>query len=171
MEVNIKGEVYNLKKETFDSRVVYNLYSQDGRGVGFVYYRINKESDNSIFLINIDIATYCQSRGLGQFLFDLLYNDAILEKVYFIEGKYAPTNNYARPFYIKNGCEIYKDCYESYVRKDIPINAKENDFYTHIHIATSEEEQRENEAEESASALDNAKKCSIAKSKDNAREQ
>ena len=140
MKITVRGEDYIIKKDTFSTQVVYGLYNLQNEEIGSLYYCINQtNARNDLWLININIKPYYQTRGLGQFLFDLLVNDAILAHVNFIEGKYFPTNDHAKPFYEKNGCEIYKEYYDTYVRKDIDDYSNINEYFTKVNQITEQE--------------------------------
>lgn len=145
MEINIKNKKYHLKKESFERQVSYTLYDKKGQTTfekaGSVLYYIEFDDYSSyLWLTSINVEEKYQSMGLGQFLFDLLYNDAILKRASYIEGKYFPTNDKAKPFYDKNGCEIYKAGYETFVFKSIPYDCKPNQYFSDIATQTSIEE-------------------------------
>lgn len=142
MEILIKNHTYRIGKETFGNQIVYTLYISPAKAVGSVYFCIRQDgANNYLWLSNISIEPEFQSQGLGQFLFDLMYNDAVLARVWQIEGKYYPSNDKAKPFYDKNNVEIYKDGYETYIYKSVPHDAKPNEYFTQIHQQTEIEEQ------------------------------
>ena len=142
MQIKIKNSLYRLKRESFsDSQVVYTIYDKNNKA-GSVFYTINQNSsENYIWLANISVESKYQSKGVGQFLFDLLYNDAVLKRVNYIEGKYFPTNEIAKPFYDKNGCVIEKEGYETFVTKYIPHSAKPSEYFTLVHNEVALDEQ------------------------------
>lgn len=78
-----------------------------------------KDSNNShrIWLNKIRVEEKFSHNGAASALMYALEDFALKNRVFYIEGKFYPENEYAKPFYEKLGYEIYKEDYETYVGK------------------------------------------------------
>ena len=92
-----------------------------------MYAKTYQTYSRQIFLSNIEVVPEFRYAGIGQFLLNILEQDALISRFDSIEGKYFPSNEYARTFYDKNGYEIYKDGYETYVCKQIDLDAERDE--------------------------------------------
>lgn len=70
-----------------------------------------------VWLRKIETKPEFQDKGVGQALLDTLEYFTIQKGLKHIEGKFYPDNEYAKPFYLKNDYDIYKEDYETYVEK------------------------------------------------------
>ena len=80
--------------------------------------RLNIEPySRNLWLTKIFVNESERFKGVGQKLIDALEYFAKSRHIDNIEGKFYPDNLYAKDFYEKNGYEIWKDGYETYVSK------------------------------------------------------
>lgn len=92
--------------------------SDNGDIMGTLHFSV-KRKDRSIWLRKISTAPEYQNQGVGQALLDTLEYFTILNRLCHIEGKFFPDNEFAKPFYLKNNYDIYKEDYETFVGKYI----------------------------------------------------
>ena len=128
-EIVIKGETYVFK---FCEENIYQIdvftpeTEKIGDKIGIVNFSLKCNGySNNLWINIIDVKDEYQFKGIGQALLDAVETFAKMRRVYAIEGRFYPRNQYARNFYEKNGFEIYKDGYETYLFKSMNYKTKE----------------------------------------------
>ena len=118
-KILIKGQEYYFDFIVKDNYNEIKAYDIKKREIGHLTMFVTKEIfPRSIWLMHIFVnedARYC---GVGQKMLDALEYFARKCCVEVVEGKFYPDNAYAKDFYEKNGYEIWKDGYETYVSKN-----------------------------------------------------
>lgn len=111
---------FEMKITHHQDKDYYTILCFDDAGIcaGRASFKISKMGYRpSIWIYKIETFENFQNRGLGKAILDTVEMFAKLKRIYIIEGKFYPDNEYAEPFYIKNGygidrdyssCEIYK---------------------------------------------------------------
>lgn len=90
--------------------------SMQDEKMGFITYKfIPKE--RLAWLCKIETYENFQHQGVATALISFFEHEVRSKRYYKIEGKYYPTNEFAKPFYKKMGYTIEKDGYEQYVDK------------------------------------------------------
>ena len=112
-EINIQLINTDNDKE-FQARAI----ADNGDVMGTAYFSVNRK-ERKLWLRKIETKPKYQNLGIGKALLDTLEYFTIQNRLCVIEGKFYPDNEYARPFYLKNGYDIYKEDYETYVGKYI----------------------------------------------------
>lgn len=129
MEKIINSKIGKLKLVYNDKPAQYErleLHKEDGEVVGFVNFKIKSDSWHNVWLYNIEVNKKYQSNGLGDILIVAFEQVCINSRAFKVEGKYYPTNEKAKPFYVKHGYEIEKDGYDWYVTKDLKTSKDKN---------------------------------------------
>mgnify|MGYP002515756219 CR=1 FL=1 len=99
----------------------YNFYtttaiSMQNEKMGYITYKfIPKE--RLAWLCKIETYENFQHRGVATALLLFFEQQARSKRYFKIEGKYYPTNEFAKPFYQKMGYLVEKDGYEQFVGK------------------------------------------------------
>ena len=78
-----------------------------------------KIKSGKTWIYNIATEEAYQHNGIGQALIYVCEYMSATRNVKLIEGKYYPSNEFAKPFYDKNGYEIIKEGYETFIQKGI----------------------------------------------------
>lgn len=116
----IKGEkdTFNLtiKFEVYENFYTINALSHDSKIMGRINFKVDF---NKAWIYSIKTFDEYQSRGVGQALLDACEYISCKNGVKCIQGKYYPSNEYAKPFYEKNGYKITKEYYETFIIKYI----------------------------------------------------
>ena len=111
MKIKVKDRIFNIVENYDDVENFYSYKAMHGEvEMGYINFK-----DTSIYgkrcfwLYKIDVNENFQHQGVGQALLYAMEYTAIVKRVFKIMGKFYPTNEYAKPFYIKNGYEIYPE--------------------------------------------------------------
>ena len=99
-------------KDEYQARAI----ADNGDIMGTVSFAV-KRKDRSVWLRKIQTEPQYQGQGVGQALLDTLEYFTIKHRLCHIEGKFYPDNEFAKPFYLKNSYDIYKEDYETFVGK------------------------------------------------------
>lgn len=102
-----------------------------------------KPKERKVWLRKIETLPQFQDKGVGQALIDVLEYFTATNGLRHIEGKFYPDNDYAKPFYLKNDYDIYKEDYETYVGKF--LNPQKVLFANKDRILGFEVKEQENE--------------------------
>ena len=115
-----------VNNREFDGKITYNAEDryytiEVGQGkqvMGYVTFKTKRETRGNTIWIN-KIETYEQfaHRGVGTAVIQLLEYFAYKNNISYMEGKFYPDNEYAKPFYEKLGYTIEKEYYETFVYK------------------------------------------------------
>lgn len=90
--------------------------SMQNEKMGYITYKfIPKE--RLAWLCKIETYENYQHQGVATALLSFFEHEVRSKRYFRIEGKYYPTNDFAKPFYQKMGYSIEKDGYEQYVDK------------------------------------------------------
>lgn len=108
----IKIEIVSVDEDDYK----ITAFSSEGESMGAVYFCL-EDKGRRIWLRKIETYKNYQNQGVGKALIDVLEYFALKRNVCYIEGKFYPENEYAKPFYLKNGYKIYKEDYETFVGK------------------------------------------------------
>ncbi len=114
------GKEYKIELVELDDNDLYraSAISDSGDVMGTVTFNIQSKS-RTLWIRKIETNPEFQNQGVGKALLDVVEYFAVKSRCSTIEGKFFPDNEYARPFYLKNNYEIYKDGYETYINKYI----------------------------------------------------
>ena len=114
-----KNKLFNVKVNSFDDGI-FQAYIEDKSGQiqGEITFKIYADRT---WIYNIHTEEKFQHIGVGQTLLDICEYISAKKRVYIIEGKYFPRNDYAQPFYKKNGYSIDKDDYDLQIYKRLNI--------------------------------------------------
>ena len=85
--------------------------------IGYVSFKIKVNCEKTAWLQKIAVHEKYQSQKFGDMLIKLFEDYAVKHHCNIVEGKFYPTNQHARPFYIKHGYQILKEDYETYIYK------------------------------------------------------
>lgn len=114
------GQLTNIYlKQSYDEN--NNFYtatamSMQNEGMGYITYKfIPKE--RLAWLNKIETYEDFQHQGVATALLSFFEHEARSKRYFRIEGKYYPTNNFAKAFYQKMGYHIEQDGYEQFVDK------------------------------------------------------
>lgn len=102
-----------------------------------------KPKRRTVWLRKIETYPQFQDKGVGQALLDVLEYFTVSKGLKHIEGKFYPDNEYAKPFYLKNDYDIYKEDYETYIEKY--LNPEQVVFANKARIHGFEVKENENE--------------------------
>ena len=104
----------NLSED--DNKSIYLL--NDYEMIGSIDFKVYPEKQK-VWIYKIEVKEKYQSRGYGEELLKLFEDYCRKHRIFYVEGKFYPENDHARPFYIKHGYEIYKEYYSTYIYKDL----------------------------------------------------
>lgn len=90
--------------------------SMQDEKMGYITYKFIP-NERLAWLCKIETYENFQHRGVATALLSFFEHQAHSKRFFKIEGKYYPTNDFAKPFYQKMGYSIEKDGYEQYVDK------------------------------------------------------
>lgn len=116
--MDVKGKDGRNYKITYwidDCFHIMKMYTPDNKDCASLRFNIK---GNKAWLYYIEVKDEYQGLGLGQKLFSVFEYFIAKHNVESFEGKYYPLNDKAKPFYLKNGCEIWKDGYDTIVSKN-----------------------------------------------------
>ena len=105
--------------------------TDNGDEMGFATFSIKKK-ERSVWLNKIKTNPNYQDTGVAKAIIDILEYFTFEKRLCLIEGKFKPENEFARPFYEKNGYEIYKEYYETFVSKYIGHDSISDDTRARI---------------------------------------
>lgn len=109
------GKEFNIKVAYYSSNNYYIIeVLEDGVKKGYLTFCIKK---GQAWIYKIETKTEFSRQGVGKALIDTFEFILSGKRINSIDGKFYPDNEYAKPFYEKNGYQIYKDDYETYVCK------------------------------------------------------
>ena len=118
-----------LKSKYFEVDDYYKIvaYSSDKKAMGFLTYKITR---GKVWLNYVETKPKYQHQGVGSALIKTFEYEVYGKGLRFVEGKYFPKNEFAKPMYDKNGYEIYKDGYETYLSKSLYLsNEQQKDLF------------------------------------------
>ena len=95
--------------------------NENNQEMGYLTFKIKNGFSRKLWLNKIETKQEFQNQKVGTALIGCLEYFAGVCNIDFIEGKFYPTNDYAKPFYLKHGYEIYKDEYEWFVDKTLNL--------------------------------------------------
>lgn len=111
MKIKCKDRTFNIV-ENFDEAENFYSYKifNNSEEMGFINFKDTKIYGKRCFwLYKIEVNEKYQNQGVGQALLYAMEYTAFLKRVPKIMGKFYPTNQYAKPFYIKNEYFIYSE--------------------------------------------------------------
>lgn len=106
---------YTLEDDLYTIQLVDNIAQAE---IGFANFKFTK--NRGVWLYNIKINEGYQSNGYGKKLLKLFEDFCVAQRRFFVEGKYYPTNDHAKPFYLKNGYSIDIDGNDQFIFKYLP---------------------------------------------------
>jgi len=96
--------------------------------LGQMTFKIDQESCvRKIWLYKIETFGENQHNGIGSKMLNFLERFAIQKRIFYIEGKYFPENEFAKDFYEHRGYTIEKDGYDWFVCKNLNRQEKLNE--------------------------------------------
>ena len=119
-----KKYVYNitLTHYTDDDYYSLNAWSKDNKEMGFLTYKIMSDG---IWVLKLETYEEYQNKGVASALMDLLEYECKKNCKDVIEGKFYPSNQFAKPFYENRGYLIEHETYGQTIFKYIPKNETE----------------------------------------------
>ncbi len=124
MKIKVNDKQFNSKMiyHKNDDYYVIKILNKNGT-MGYLTFKIKHESYANIIWLN-KIETYKKfaHQGVGTALIQLLEYFAYKNNINYIEGKFYPDNEYAKPFYEKYGYKIEKEYYETFVSKRLEFD-------------------------------------------------
>lgn len=122
---NNTENIFNMKMVYHEKEDYYTISCFDKNGVhaseaSFMISKANRSQ--SIWIYKIATFDKFQHKGLGKVMLDTIEMFAKDRKINVIEGKFYPDNEYAEPFYIKNGYSIERDYSTSEIYKYLDFN-------------------------------------------------
>ncbi len=130
MKVTTNNKTFNIlfscDEKDFYKVKVFDLQNNEIGGISFKL----KINDRLTWLYKIEVCQDYQNNGIGKILLEFLEFVSLQRRIYFVEGKFFPKNQNAKFFYLKNGYNIEKDGYETFVYKSLDYNneKKKNKF-------------------------------------------
>lgn len=112
-------------KKIEDNFFQFYLESENGEKMGAISFKIHQ---GKAWIYSIATKPEFQHKGVGQTLIELFECYCANRRCYIVEGKYMPSNDFALPFYKKNGYDIYKDGYDHFIYKRLNIKNILNNF-------------------------------------------
>ena len=102
----------------------YTLYAFDGKDLmGFSTFLFKNEYGiNKMWLQYIETKEQFAHKGVATALINIMEYISYNNRVDKVEGKYYPKNEYAKPFYEKNGYDIDHEYYDWYIDKRLDFN-------------------------------------------------
>ena len=124
MIVKNKNKKYNVVATYYQVDNYYELISYDvsGAQMGKLTFKISNSNNRQIWLNNIEVYNEYMHKGVGSALMSAFEYIAYRHRIEYIEGKYYPTNEHAKPFYDSLGYTIEKDGYETFVCKRLDLD-------------------------------------------------
>ena len=138
------GEIKNFDLEISKEKDFYEMkcFSNENIEMGFITFKIYK---NVLWIFKLATHQAFAHQGVGSALIDITEYFAITKNANRIEGKFVPDNEFARPFYEKNGYYVpnktkswddydenwilYKDLNAKKINAKISPNIKINQKY------------------------------------------
>ncbi len=115
-------------EQTYNEETKYNdiklIDSNNKETIGYVNFKFNYSPIRSAWLNKIEVTPKYQSMGFGKVLLKLFERYCMESRIFYIEGKFFPENDHAKPFYLKNGYKIEKEYYETLITKTLNIKQK-----------------------------------------------
>ena len=121
-EYTVKNIKLKSKYIELDDYYKIVAYSADKKPMGFLTYKISR---GKVWLNYVTTSKKYQHQGVGTALIKTFEYEIYNRGLRFIEGKYFPKNEFAKPMYDKNGYEIYRDDYEMYIGKSLYLSKEE----------------------------------------------
>ena len=94
-----------------------NCLNADGEKMGYLTFKMNAGQKAWIYYVYTNEKFYHQ--GVGRALLQTFEKIAFENGIRFVEGKFYPENQYARPLYNKTGYKIERDGYETLIYKTL----------------------------------------------------
>lgn len=111
MKIKVKDKTFNIVENYDEIENFYSYKAMDGNEeMGFINFKDSKiYGKRSFWIYKIEVNEKYQHQGVGQALLNAMEVTALDKRVQFILGKFYPTNQYAKPFYLKNGYTISRE--------------------------------------------------------------
>lgn len=107
------GKEFDIKVAYYSSNDYYKIeVIENGVQKGYLTFSIKR---GQAWIYKIATKPEFSRQGVGKALIDTFEFILSGKRISSVEGKFYPDNEYAKPFYEKNGYQIYKDDYETYV--------------------------------------------------------
>lgn len=113
---NYPNIVLDIKYEDYKRFYSAHAKNLQGEEMGFVNFNFGTH-ERTTWIWKIETQEQFQHQGVATALLSFFEHQAHSKRFFKIEGKYYPTNEFAKPFYKKMGYTIEKDGYEQYVDK------------------------------------------------------
>lgn len=111
MKIKVKDKTFNIV-ETYDENESFYSYKAmiGNEEMGFINFKDSKiYGKRSFWIYKIEVNEKYQHQGVGQALLNAMELTALNKRVSTICGKFYPTNQYAKHFYLKNGYTISRE--------------------------------------------------------------
>ena len=124
------NRVFNVQIESLKEDIFQVIIeSATGEVMGEISFKIKADR---AWIYSIGTAEKFQNMGVGQTLLNCFEYCCAMKRCQTVEGKYYPSNEFARQFYEKNSYEIYKDGYDCLIYKKLNIKEILENFKSKI---------------------------------------
>ena len=116
IEVELYKDDAGLNEDPLFYRII--AFSKDKKEMSHVNFSI--QSQKKVWLYHVATKPNYQHMGLATALIQVM--EYFITTKYgsdYVEGKYAPSNDYAKYFYEKNHYDIWEDSYKHYISKSL----------------------------------------------------
>lgn len=140
MQIKVNDKEFNIDVEYSEKDKFFLLKAKNSNfQMGHVSFQLKK--DKTIWIYKIVTNKMFYHQGVATALIYAMEYFAYNFNVKTIEGKFYPTNEFAKPFYEKLGYEIYKEDYDTCLYKDLDYNFIVNNIKPNIRF---EDEEKKN---------------------------
>lgn len=111
MKIKVKDNIFNIEEYYDENQKFYSYKINRGDvQMGFINFKETSIYGKKCFwLYKIEVNEKYQHQGVGQALLYAMEYTALEKRIPKIMGKFYPSNEFAKPFYIKNDYYIYSE--------------------------------------------------------------
>lgn len=119
IEFDDKKIKINKKYYSLENCYAFNAVNNKNEVMATLTFKIDKKVWNRICVDKLSTNEKFNHCGAGSALIYALEDFAFKNRIFYIEGKFFPENEFTKSFYKKLGYEIYKEGYDTFVGKYI----------------------------------------------------
>ena len=103
-----------------DEKKMYLVFAKNDKKeeMGYINFSLNPQLQRT-WLWRIETYEPFQHQGIATALLSFMESESISRRYFCVEGKYLPTNEYAKPFYEKLGYDIDYEGYSEFIWKSL----------------------------------------------------
>ena len=113
---NYPNIVLDIKYEDYKRFYSAHAKNLQGEEMGFVNFNFGTH-ERTTWIWKIETQEQFQHQGVGSVLLSYLEYESYNHRYYYVEGKYFPSNAYAKPFYEKMNYTFDVDGYDQFISK------------------------------------------------------